>query len=252
MTETNEHQKPVQKGPGGTIDPTANVLALVEASVKRINDLQDAATLRIESLRELDNKRIDDLRIAEARRLDEQAALREQYHDKLSLAEAKRIDAIRAVDVNNVSVASERAAAQAMVLANQVTTSAEALRTLVASTATTTAAQQSAITQQFTERLTSLERAQYEGKGKSSLADPQIAELVAEMKSLRESKSVTTGKDEGSVASKANLRANIATAIAVAGFLSTMFLYFSNALPRQIPSQAQAPAQPQIIYVPQK
>src|ERR1035437_5398164 len=144
MAENIEHTRPVQKGPNGQVDPTANVLALGEAAVQRINDLQDAATLRIESLRELDNKRIDDLRIAEARRLDEQAALRELYHDKLSLAESKRIDAIRAVDVNNVSVASERAAAQATVLANQVTISADALRALVASTATTMAAQQAA------------------------------------------------------------------------------------------------------------
>jgi hypothetical protein len=247
MAENIEHTRPVQKGPNGQVDPTANVLALVEAAVQRINDLQDAATLRIESLRELDNKRIDELRIAEARRLDEQATLRENYHDKLSLAESKRIDAIRAVDVAAVAVASERATAQATVLASQVSTSAEALRTLVATTASTTNAQQTTAWQQFTDRLTALERAQYEGKGKSAIADPQIQELVTEMKSLRESRSTITGKDEGAVTSKANLRANIATAIAVAGFLSTMFLYFSNALPRAIP--AAAPAQPQIIYV---
>jgi hypothetical protein len=196
-SENNENQKPVQRGPNGQVDPTANVLALVEAAVKRINDLQDAATLRIESLRELDNKRIDELRISENRRLDEQAALREAYQEKLSLAESKRIDAIRAVDVNAVAVASERAAAQAQVLANQVSTSADALRTLVASTATTMAAQQSVSSQQFTERLTSLERSQYEGKGKSAFADPQLSDLVAEMKSLRESRSVTTGKGQG-------------------------------------------------------
>src|ERR1035437_9384451 len=195
-SENNENQKPVQRGPSGAVDPTANVLALVEAAVKRLNDLQDAATLRIEDLRELDNKRIDDLRIAEARRLDEQAVLRETYHDKLALAETKRIDAIRAVDVNNVSVASERAAAQATVLANQVTISADALRTLGASTAKTMAAQQAATSQQFTERLTALERSQYEGKGKSAFADPQLSELVTEMKSLRERSSEGTGKRE--------------------------------------------------------
>lgn len=111
--------------------------------------------------------RLDDLRTAESRRVDEQMVLRGEYGIQLSIAEAKRIDAIRAVDVNAVSVANERATAQAAVLANQVAASAETLRALVAATAATTAQQLTQLTTQLTDRLTSLEKSQYESKGNS-------------------------------------------------------------------------------------
>lgn len=111
--------------------------------------------------------RLDDLRNAETKRVDEQLDLRAEYSVQLAVAEAKRIDAIRAVDVNAVSVANEKATAQAIVLANQVSQSAETLRALVAATAATTAQQLTQLTTQLTDRLTSLEKAQYESKGNS-------------------------------------------------------------------------------------
>ena len=76
---------------GPVIDPTENVLAVIESAVKRQ----------------------DDLREAEMRRVNQIEALRAEYQEKLALAEAKRIDAIRAVDVAAVDVA-------AVVLANEV------------------------------------------------------------------------------------------------------------------------------------
>lgn len=166
------------------IDPTANVVALSEASAKRQDDLLAAYVVRTEcefrrlddlrkaqdDLRAVENKRLDELRAMESRRLDEQMILRATYEDKLALAEANRINAIRAVDVGAVAVVSDRATQQASVLANQVAASADTLRTLVASTAatmaTTTAATMSAMATQaqntaaqFTDRLAQLERA---------------------------------------------------------------------------------------------
>lgn len=128
---------------GNPIDPTKNVLQLVEAAVKRA----------------------DDLAAAEARRVNEIMDLRAEYTEKLSLAESKRIDAIRAVDVNAVAIASERAAAQAAVLQNQVNASAEALRSLVATTAAAIAQQLSQLTSQFNDRIAALEKSQYEIRG---------------------------------------------------------------------------------------
>jgi hypothetical protein len=101
------------------------------------------------------------------KRIDEQAKLRAEFTAQLAVAEAKRIDAIRAVDVNAVSVASDRANAQAAVLANQVAASAETLRSLVAATAATQATQLAQLTTQLTDRLTALEKSQYENKGSS-------------------------------------------------------------------------------------
>jgi predicted aconitase len=72
------------------------------------------------------------------------------------------------VDVNAVSIANERAVQQAAVLQNQVSTSAEALRALVATTASTIAQQLQQITNQTTERLAAVEKAQYEGQGRGT------------------------------------------------------------------------------------
>lgn len=132
------------------IDPTANVLKLVEQSIVRLDDL-----------RALDNRRQDELRGAESRRVDEEANLRVFYDEKLRDAESKRIDAIRSVDVAAVATANERATAQASVLANQVAQSAETLRSLVASTAASVATNLANVSSQLADRLTLLERSQY-------------------------------------------------------------------------------------------
>jgi len=99
------------------LDPTPNVIAIIEAAVKRQ----------------------DDLRLKDAAHFREIIALREAYDEKLRLAETNRIDAIRAVDQGNVTRASEVAAAQATALAAQLQASAEALRVQVEQTRIQTA-----------------------------------------------------------------------------------------------------------------
>ena|ERR1035437_4146348 len=123
--------------------------------------------MKLRKLLDAELIRIDDNIKLEMKRIDEQMNVRADYNIQLGVAEAKRIDAIRAVDVNAVSVASERANAQAAVLATQVATSAEALRALVAATAATQATQLGTLTTQLTDRLTALEKSQYESKGNS-------------------------------------------------------------------------------------
>jgi hypothetical protein len=135
-------------------DPTQNVRELVML-VKEAADTLKGAEFR----------RVDELIQAERLRVNEQLQLRNDYNFKLAEAEAKRIDAIRAVDVGAVAVASDRANAQAIVLANQVAASAETLRSLVAVTATTQAQQLATLTTQLTDRLSSLEKSQYEKQG---------------------------------------------------------------------------------------
>ena len=112
--------------------------------------------------------RLDELREAETRRINEMTALRDKFQDKLDTAEAKRIDAIRAVDVAAVTVANDKATAQAAVLARQVTESRDTLQALVASTAAATATQLTNLLSPITERLTSLEKNQYTGEGKET------------------------------------------------------------------------------------
>jgi uncharacterized protein YnzC (UPF0291/DUF896 family) len=135
-------------------DPTHNVLYVLKQEVDRMNDLQAAESRRVSEINALESKRVQ-----------EQMELRAAYEEKLKLAETKRIDSIRAVDVAAVGVATEKANQQAIVLANQVATSAEALRALVASTATTVASQLQQMSSQLSDRLSIVEKSQYEKQG---------------------------------------------------------------------------------------
>jgi hypothetical protein len=99
-------------GPGvdasgrSVMDPTANVVAILQSAVQRQ----------------------DDLREQEASHIREIMTLRAQFSDDLRLAESARIDAIRAVDVAAVQRAAEVAAAAVQALATQVPIVAEAAR----------------------------------------------------------------------------------------------------------------------------
>ena len=235
-------------GPGDKHDPTANVLALVTAAIERIDALRDSESKRVDQNAGAEMRRMDDFRLlilgfikerhdtqathsAESRRsLTDQifAAvehtrvtenLRAEYQEKLAIAEAKRIDAIRSVDVNAVAVASERATQSAQVLANQVAQSADALRTLVATTATTFAQQQQSLQTQITERLALLERSQYESKGKAGVEDPRLQDLLAEVKVLSATTARGNGKQDGIGASWSVLVAVVAAVVAIASLV---------------------------------
>ncbi len=166
-----------ESGSSQYTDPTYNVLQLVNAAVERINDV---SFLKAENIKEIValNKQIMDLHVA--------------YEEKLSVAESKRIDAIRAVDVQAVALANERAVGQASILANQVTQSADNLRNLVTSTADNLRTQ---VISPLIDRIALLEKAQYENKGTGQ------------------------GKEQGGK----NIIAVIGVIVRIAGFLITLF-----------------------------
>jgi hypothetical protein len=139
------------------VDPTENVKELVALSIKRL----------------------DDLRASDTRRLDEQLSAHIAHAKELSDAEAKRIDAIRAVDMGAAGVDREKAAAQAAVLAAAVVTSAETLRTLVASTAAAQAVAQAQLFSPILDRLSLLEKSQYKGEGRSGISAPLLMMIAA-------------------------------------------------------------------------
>lgn len=84
------------------IDPTANVLKLVEQAVLRLNDLRDA-----------ENRRLDDLWKLEHLWADKLAAERMRSDMEAKRAEAGRIDALLGANTNNVALALEKQGAQA-------------------------------------------------------------------------------------------------------------------------------------------
>jgi hypothetical protein len=189
-------------GNGQNFDPTANVLNLVDASIKRIDDLRAAESKRIDDLRQLEkelrilaDKRIDDLMLAESRRVNEQAVMRDVFYEKQRDSEALRINAIRAVDVGAVATANERATQTANTLATQVSQTAETARSLVASSATSIAAAQSAFATAINERITNLEKLQNQNQGQNAPA--QVRENTAQIAAIQKTQNESVGKGSG-------------------------------------------------------
>ena len=129
---------PDSTGPGvdvrgnPVVDPTKNVLNLVEAAIQRQ----------------------DDLREAESRHVREIISIQSAHSASMRLAEAARIDAIRAVDVGAVQRDKEVSAQHASTLAAQVALSAEAVRVALAGAM-----------EPIQKDIADLRRAQYEAQG---------------------------------------------------------------------------------------
>lgn len=124
------------------VDPTKNVLNLVEAESRRQDDLR------------LAGEKLSNVKHQHAKEL---ISLHSDYGDKLREAETKRLDAIRAVDVAAAAVAQQR-----------IETTAATLRDLVASTASAAATAAASITNSLAERIAQLERTSYEGSGRGA------------------------------------------------------------------------------------
>lgn len=174
------------KSSSSNTDPTSNVLALVDSAVNRLDDLSIA---RIEHIKEVIslNKEILNLHISYADKL-------RGADEKLSLAESKRLDSIRAVDVGNVAIASEKTAQQAVVLADQLNKSAEQLRTLVLTTAT-------------------------------QLQEQVIAPLMARVRDLELLRSQSGGQSEGKEQGFKNTKDIIYIVIAILSFAIGYFVF---------------------------
>lgn len=128
---------------GTSVDPTKNVLDLVHAS----------------------ERRLDDLREAESRAVREIMAMDRQYQAELRVAESARVDANRAVDNAASTRAAEVQAAAAQALAAVVATTSETLRAQDANTATTLAAALVTALDPIKTAIADLQRTQYETAG---------------------------------------------------------------------------------------
>jgi hypothetical protein len=93
---------------------------------------------------------------------------------------------VRTIDQQGVTTAYDRALE-----------AIKALAQTTAATATTIAAQLAGTVGQQDARISALEKSSYEGKGKQTLSDPMMTDLLSEMKSLRESRAGGTGRTEG-------------------------------------------------------
>lgn len=138
-------------------------------------------------------KRLD----AEISHVEEIVKLRAEHAKEISALESNRLNAIRQVDVLAASTQVDRAQAAIQALAAVTASNAENLRNALTTTATTVATQLTTTVGAINERIGSLEKTAYTGMGRSALADPQIADLVIEMKKLTTGDNRREGKDQG-------------------------------------------------------
>ena len=183
--DTNGHGQAgigVDSKGGAVIDPTTNVLGLVESAVKRLDDMRGSNEKYLE---------------AETRHIREQAILRADYDKLLRENERARQEKVREVDVLGARTEADRAQAAIKALAESSAMTAETLRKTVETTALSQASQLDMKFAESNKRLAAVEQLLSEGRGKQTMSDPQLAELVTEMRTLRSLQAQGTGKDEG-------------------------------------------------------
>jgi hypothetical protein len=71
----------------------------------------------------------------------------------------------------------------------------------------------------ITDRLALLEKAQYEGVGKSGVTDPQMSQLIREMQIAREAMAQGTGRTDRAREGRVNITALIGILIAFVGMI---------------------------------
>lgn len=185
---------------GAVVDPTKNVLDLVDMSVTRLNDLREAER-RFNDAKIDHTKEIVELRAEcadEMRKADkEMAQMRETHANTIRGLDADRLEKIRQVDVLAGNTAADRALVAIQTLATVTAQSAETLRAMVASTATTIATQLDQRMSAVTERIAAVEKSIYTGQGKSAVSDPAMIDMIAEIKRVAAMQTVVAGQGEG-------------------------------------------------------
>lgn len=178
---------------GTVLDPTRNVIALTEAAIQRQDDLRAAFEVRVET---------------QLAHLKEMAELRADHSKQMRESEADRLDKVRQVDVlagTTATSSAERAiqalaavtASNAETLRNALTTTAALIAKQGADAAAALATSTDSMMKDINTRIADLQKASYLGVGKAAVTDPQMAELVTQIRSLVETRATSTGKGEG-------------------------------------------------------
>jgi len=184
---------PVDSSGGPTIDPTANVIALVRAEKERSDDL-----------REWEIKYFD----AVTGHLKEIACLRAEHSKELRANDIERNSNIRQVDITNASNAAGQTQTAIQTLAK---TTEDIRKTLADAMANRDA--------RTDEKIGALERSSSLGEGKQRVADPAFEKLTEVVAALAKNQTATTGRDQGfGVAWQ--------VIVAVAGLLIAAAVYF--------------------------
>lgn len=172
------------------VDPTPNVISLVLANAETA-----------ELLRKADEKYNDKMHC----HLKEIGTLRAEHAETLRVSDLDRLDKTRQVDVLAATASASALATAVQTLANTSDRNAETLRNLVNATAQTMAKQTTdqaqvlstqtdSLVKGINDRIAELQKAQYQGAGKSSIVDPAIEALTNEVRKLSRAQDERAGK----------------------------------------------------------
>jgi acetyl/propionyl-CoA carboxylase alpha subunit len=180
--QTGSNGPAIDKNFNSVVDPTKNVNDLIAAQAKREDDLR-AAEERFNS--------------AEISHVKELFAQSEANQKELRAADSARLEAIRLVDRDDVNKTAATANTAIATLAKQTTDLSTTLAKQVSDTAIATEARATTAQTEMNKRVSSLELASSEGRGKANVTDPAMAELISEMKATRDQLASNTGQSVG-------------------------------------------------------
>jgi hypothetical protein len=206
----------VDSSGGPVVDPTQNV-----------KDLTEAGNLRQDDLRESYEKLFD----AKITGLTDMIRTYSIHQRDLDKAESDRLNAIRQVDREEVAKTAAANQTATTTLANSTVTLADTLRTQVGTVAAAAEARLSAFSADVNKRLSALELSNSEGKGKQTVADPQMERLSVMVEKLAAREQTSSGKSEGmSDATKVMLGfiGLVATLLSIGGVLVTLVLFLNG------------------------
>jgi len=178
---------------GPTVDPTANVIALVTAEKERSDDL-----------REWEIKYFDSV----TGHLKEIATLRAEHAKELRSNDIAMQANIRQVDITNQNGA-----------AQQIQTAIQTLAKTNEDTRRTLADAMAVRDTRYDERLRILESGASVGKGKEQVSDPALEKLTEVVSTLAKNQTNTSGRDQG-------FGLAWQVIVAVAGLLIAAAVYF--------------------------
>jgi len=219
---------------GVAYDPSANVLSLVQAAVMRIDDM---AKLRAEladeqiagARREMASQ--EKIAILRADHASEIRHLEAEHNASLRRAESARLDSIRAVDREDVSKTAAQVLNSVNTLATVQAATAETLRNQVATTANQATAQRTTDAADFNKRLGAVELALSEGKGKQTVADPQMERMALMVEKLVTNQATGVGKGEGLSLSASILMGAITVIGGLLGIAGVLYAVLSTGTP---------------------
>ena len=190
-------------------DPSFNARQVVNAAIKRIDDLSKQHDKSNHDLRKAD-ERLRNFRFKEIRdreRLIDRHNKELRASDReIRIGEKERLHSIREVDQTNATNTAINIAASVQTLATNANINADNLRNQLNSTAstmqkntsdlaTTLATQQAARDETNNKRFTALEQTSYVGQGKEKVTDPMMEKYMTTMDAIVTKLAESKGKE---------------------------------------------------------